>query len=126
MRLREVVKALDLQENKKKMAKIMIEEFDVCHKSVDEEIQYLLPNERRKFVEISHVVGCNEFIIFVSYDKKIFGSDIEQFISDIIQKAKQSDLHQYHWKVHRPIVEKTKNWPCDRFIDRFNISFTAV
>ena len=32
------------------MAKIMIEEFDVCHKSVDEEIQYLLPNERRKFV----------------------------------------------------------------------------
>ena len=48
------------------MAKIAIEEFDVCQKFVYEEVQYLLPIEKRKFVEIYHVVGCNEFIIFVS------------------------------------------------------------
>ena len=36
MRLREVVKALDLQERKKKMAKIVTEGFDVCHKFVDQ------------------------------------------------------------------------------------------
>ena len=48
------------------MAKIAIEEFDVCQKFVYEEVQYLLPIEKRKFVKIYHVVGCNEFIIFVS------------------------------------------------------------
>ena len=41
------------------MAKIVIEEFDVCHKFVDEEVRYLLPIEKREFVEISHAVGCN-------------------------------------------------------------------
>ena len=107
------------------MAKIVIEGFDVCHKLVDEEVRYLLPIEKQEFIEISHVEGCNEFIIFVSYDKKNFGGEIKQFISDIIQKAKESDLYQYHWKVHRPIVEETKNWPCDRFIDCFNITFPA-
>ena len=80
---------------------------------------------KQEFVEISHVIGCNEFTIFVSYDKKNFGGEIKQLISHIIQKAKQSALYQYHWKVHRHIVEETKNWPCDRFIDRFNITFTA-
>ena len=107
------------------MAKIVTEEFDVSHKFVDEKVQYLLPIEKSTFVEISHAIGCNEFTIFVSYNKKNFVGEIEQFISDFIQKAKESDLHQYHWKVHRPIVEKTKNWPGDRFIDGFNISFTA-
>ena len=70
MKPREKLKALDLQESKKN-SKIVSEEFDVCHKFVDEEVEFLLPLEKRKFVEISHVVGCNDFVIFVSYDKNI-------------------------------------------------------
>ena len=57
--------------------------------------------------------------------KNLGGVEIKQLISDIIQKPKESDLYQYHWKVRRLIVEETKNWPCDRFIDHFNITFTA-
>ena len=30
------------------MAKIVIEEFDVCHKFLEEELQYLLPNTKTK------------------------------------------------------------------------------
>ena len=48
-------------------------EFDVAHKFVDKIVCFLLPLEKRKYIEISHIAGCSDFVIFVSYDKKTFG-----------------------------------------------------
>ena len=61
------------------MAKIVIEEFDCAHKFVDEVIRFLLPLKKRDFVETSHAVGCDDFTIFVSYDKEKFGGEIRNF-----------------------------------------------
>ena len=64
------VNALVLQVNKK-MYNIVGEEFDVCHKFLENCVQHIL-----KFVSISHLVGSEEFHIFVEYDKKNFGGRI--------------------------------------------------
>ena len=48
---------------------------------------YLL--KKKKFVEISHVVGCSDFVIFVSYGKKSFGGEIRNFLSKISDEAKR-------------------------------------
>ena len=49
-------------------------------------LSFFLPIEKRKFVEISHVVSCDDFVIFVSYDLR---GEIQQFICDIIGEAKK-------------------------------------
>ena len=69
--------------------KFVVQEFDIYHKFVDEEIKYFLPIEERKYVEISHVVGCSDFVIFVSYDKKNFGGEIKNFLLKIIEETKK-------------------------------------
>ena len=74
------------------MAKIIVEEFDAPHKFVDEIVKFLLPLEKRKYVETSHVVGCNDFVIFVSYHKENFGSKMGNFLSKICDEAIKSDL----------------------------------
>ena len=60
----------------------MVEEYEVWHKFVDEEIKYFLPIEKRKYMGISHVVGCSDFVIFVSYDKKTWGQNQKNFIKN--------------------------------------------
>ena len=78
-----------------------------------------------KYIEISNVVGCSDFVIFVSYDKQKFGGEIRNFLSKICDEAKKSDLSSCGWKVHHSVTEETKNQDCYMFTDRFNICFTA-
>ena len=90
---------------------------------MDEEIKYFLLIENRKYVEISHVIGCSHFVISVSYVKKNSGGEIKNLLLKIIKEAKKSDLARYGWKVHRPFVEVRKNLNCYNFIDWFDIIF---
>ena len=46
--------------------------------------------------------------------KNIGEGDMEQFISDIIQKAEESNLH--HLEIAPSYCKKNKNWPCDRLL----------
>ena len=46
--------------------------------------------------------------------KNIGEGEIEQFISDIIQKAKESNLH--YLEIGPSYCRKNKNWPCDRLL----------
>ena len=46
--------------------------------------------------------------------KNIGEGEKEQFISDIIQKAKESNLH--HLEIAPFYCRKNKNWPCDRLL----------
>ena len=52
------------------MYKIVVEEFHVCHKFVENCVEYILPPNEREFVNISHLGGSKEFNIFVGYDMK--------------------------------------------------------
>ena len=36
------------------MSKIVVEEFDVCHKFVSEVVEFILPIEQRRFVLVEH------------------------------------------------------------------------
>ena len=100
-----------LQANKRK-SKIIVEESDVCHKFMSGCVQYILPLNERKFVNLMHVVDSDDFVIFLSYDKKA-------------QKAQKSDLHRNHWAVHCPLVEEAINQPNELFHDCIVITFTV-
>ena len=69
------------------MSKIVNEEFDICHQ-FSEEIKYFLPIEKKKYVEISHVVFCSDLVIFISYDKKNFSAEIK-ILCRIISRPKK-------------------------------------
>lgn len=89
------------------MNKVVIEEFNVCHQFADD-IQFLLPLVERKFVNISHLVSCSNFIIFIGYNKNSYGDRIKEFIQRVIKKPQQSSLSDYGWAVHRPLVHQCK------------------
>ena len=64
-------------------------------------------------------------LLLAYYNKKKFGSEIRNFLSEICKKVTKSDLSSHGWKVHQPLIEETKNQSCYRFAGRFNICFTA-
>ena len=71
------------------MAKLVVEEFDVCHKSVGH-ISYLLPLNQRDHVSVQHVVGTRSFTSFVSFDKFNYNDKIENFIMKIILESRNT------------------------------------
>ena len=79
------------------MHKTVVEEFDVCHKFVSNCVEYNLPPHERESGSISHLIGSEEFYIFVGYDKKNFGGRIKQFIDNIIKEAWKSEYELYHY-----------------------------
>lgn len=88
------------------MSKNVIEEFDVCLKFMSECIEFVYPLEERKIVQLQHNVACEDFVIFVGYDKRLLGHKINEFVRDMIKEAQESDLYRYHWTVHCPLVEE--------------------
>ena len=38
-------------------------------------VGYILPLEEKNFVDLTHNVSCDDFVSFVSYDKKNFGRE---------------------------------------------------
>ena len=62
------------------MSRITVEEFEVCHQFMQNCVQYNLPLHERKFVNLTHLVSCDDFVIFVSCDEKNFGGKTQQFI----------------------------------------------
>ena len=78
---------VDLPDRLKKMSKIVVEEFDVCHKFVSEVVEFILPIEQRRFVLVEHNVSCEDFTIFVGYDKLLFEHKVHEFVGEIIKEA---------------------------------------
>ena len=107
------------------MCKITVEESEVCQQFMQSCVSYILPLPERKFVNLTHVVSCDDFIVLVSYDKKTFGGRIQQFIREITKEAQRSDLHRYHWAVHCLLVEEIINQPYELFHDCIVIPFTV-
>ena len=70
------VKVLVLLLNKKNVSKIT----KVCHQFMQNCVQYNLTLHERKYVSLIHLLNCDDFVIFLSHDKKYFGGKIEIFI----------------------------------------------
>lgn len=84
MKLREVVKTMDLQESKKnkKWLRLSLKSSMSAINFWRKNFNIYCQIQKQKFVATSHTVGCNDFTIFVSHDKKIFGGKIKQFIPE--------------------------------------------
>ena len=67
------------------MSKIVIGEFEVCHKFNSEVADFILPIEQWKFVQVEHNVSCEDFVIFIGYDKDKFEDKIGEFVREIIK-----------------------------------------
>ena len=48
---------------KKKMEKVVIEEFDCCHSFIESCVRFILPLNERKFVHVTHLAGEDKFFI---------------------------------------------------------------
>ena len=107
------------------MSKVVVEEFDVCLKFISKVVKLILPTEQRKFVQIEHNVSCNDFVIFIGYDKDEFDHKISEFVRDIIKESQKSELYRYGWAVHHPLVEERKGLPHEYFPHSIVISFTT-
>ena len=83
--------------------KITIEEFEVCD-NFAYDIQFIFPLLDRKFILISHIVSCDEFVIFIDYDNNLFGDKIKSFIQKVTSMTERTKRQGCGWKVHRPLV----------------------
>ena len=107
------------------MSKIVVEEFDVCHKFVSEVVEFILPIEQRRFVLVEHNVSCEDFIIFVGYDKLLFEHKVHEFVGEIIKEAGKSCLRKY-WDVDCAILEEVENFLYEYFPYSVVINFKSI
>ena len=84
------------------MSKIIIPEFDICHKFVNE-IRHVFSTQFGKFA-MTHNVSDTDFTIFIEYSPGLF--DIDSITTYIQDAAIKSDLSTYNWNVHRPMIYK--------------------
>lgn len=54
-----------------------------------------------------HNVSWGSFTIFLGYFQ-VNNFDIDVFVEKIINLAKESNLCSHGWKIHRPLVNKSK------------------
>ena len=78
----------------RKMSKIVAEAFDVCHEFISEIVEFILPTEQRRFVVVEHNVSCEDFLIFIGYDKSLFEHKIYEFVGGIIKETRKSALRK--------------------------------
>ena len=83
------------------MNKIIFE--DLCQNFI-EEVNFLIPTEKNKFVDI-----------VVSFDKANFGDEKKKNSITTIEK-KTNEVFSKHWKIRQPTVEISTNPPCYCFI----------
>ena len=99
------------------------EETEACHKFMSE-IMLFIPPIRQRFLLVDYTVSSDEFVIKVTYDKKLFEHRINEFASDIIKQAQNSKLHRYNWAVHRPLIDEIKE-PDSYFLHTVVIMITG-
>ena len=74
-----------------------------------------------------HNVSCGSFTIFLGYFQES-NFDIDVFVEKIIDLAKESNLCCHGWKIHRPLVSKSKyiKFSGDDHYSEVFITFSAV
>ena len=87
--------------------------------------EVLLPLAERNFIHISHLVSCNDCVIFINYQKNSYGDKIQEFVRRVIKKSQQSSLCHYGWAVHRPLVYECKVPDYSDFSDQIQIIITV-
>ena len=85
------------------MSKIVIPEFDVCHK-FSEKIKREIPIEQRNICDFTHNVSSKEFSIFIGFTSGCF--DTDALMLKITEGDKKSDLSSFGWETHRPFLHR--------------------
>ena len=108
------------------MSKIILPEFDICHKFVNDTRRRSINSKYFDFYSLAHYVSDYEFNIFISYNPPLF--DIDALVFEICKKAKESDLSTYGWKAHRLLVDRRNNFKftLDDFEKKVVISFSVA
>ena len=104
----------------KKMNKDEIEKFDVCYE-FDENMQFLIPLVETKFVNISHLVFGNYFVIFIYYNKNSYGDRTPAFIQRVIKDRQHISLSNYGWVAHHTSIYECLAPDFSDFFDQVQI-----
>ena len=104
----------------KMSSKIVVNEFYVCHKFVNDLERYC----RHIDSAITYRVSCEDFVIFIVYNDSS-AKLIEEQLAYIKKKAYVDRLDQYDWKIHRLLVEKKKTHSYSNYKNIVQIIFTA-
>ena len=73
----------------------MCEDIDVCHKFMKEVAPQVSKFSKRRFVLIGYSVNDEVFEIKVSYCKDQFEHLKQEFVQEMIEELKKSDLYKH-------------------------------
>ena len=99
--------------------KIVVEEFDVCQKFVDNLVRCCCNIGSQK----THV-SCDDFVIFINCNN----SSAKLINKEIIynKKVYTDKLDLYGWKIYRPLIEKHKAPSYSQYENCIKIIFTVI
>ena len=83
----------------------MCEDIDVCHKFMKEVAPHVGKFNKRRFVSIGYSVNDEVFVIKVSYCKDQFEHLTREFVQEMIEEFKKSELYKHCWATHRVLCE---------------------
>ena len=86
----------------------MPEDIDVCHKIMKEVAPFVGKFSKRMFLLLDYYVNDEAFIIKISYSKDNFEHLIQEFVCEMIDELKQSELSKHCWATHRVLSEKVE------------------
>ena len=74
-----------------------------------------------QFVNISHLVFCNYFVIFIYYNKNSYGDRTPAFNLRVIKESQQSSLSNCGWVAHHTSIYECLAPDCSDFFDQVQI-----
>ena len=87
----------------------MSEDINVCHKFVKEVAPFFGKFSKRMFVLLDYSVNDEASAIKISYSKDNFEHVMQQFVCEMIDELKKSELSRYCWATHRVLYEEVEN-----------------
>ena len=98
----------------------MYEDIDVCHKFMKEVAPHISKFSKRRFVSIVYSVNDELFVIKVSFCKDQFEHLKHEFVQEMIEELKKSELYKNCWATHYFLCEEIET-PDEYFLHAVKI-----
>ena len=99
----------------------MCEDTDVCHKFMKEVAPHVDKFSKRKFDSIGYSVNDEVFVIKVSYCQDQFDHLKQEFVQEMIEELKKSELYKHCWATHCVILCEEIETPDEYFLHAVKI-----
>ena len=86
----------------------MPEDTDVCRKFMKEVAPFVGKFSKRMFVLLDYSVDDEAFVIKISYSKDNSEHLIQEFVCDMIDELKKSELSKHCWATHHILCEEVE------------------